>query len=140
MTKLALTQIQPWSPHSTTAPVMRQEGQVLTTQANGTRTCIGGWQLTFSGASTAQSYRIAIEVKADQIDNLRDTLRCTAYWGDFPPDEINMGHPDVVAWDYLLPEIRRPTDFAIPMMSDTSNRWHITHPSLYFSLVPNGIC
>jgi len=108
MTKLALTQIQPWSPHSTAAPVMRQEDQVLTTQANGTRTCIGGWQLTFSGASTAQSYRITTEVKADQIDNLRDTLRCTAYWGDFPPDEINTGHPDVVAWDYLLPEVVDP--------------------------------
>ena len=109
MTKLALTQIQPWSPHSTAAPVMRQEDPALTTQANGyTNLYRRMATVTFSGASTAQSYRITTEVKADQIDNLRDTLRCTAYWGDFPPDEINTGHPDVVAWDYLLPEVVDP--------------------------------
>ena len=140
MTKLALTQIQPWSPHSTTAPVMRQEGQVLTTQANGTRTCIGGWQLTFSGASTAQSYRITIEVKADQIDNLRDTLRCTAYWGDFPPDEINTGPPDVVAWDYLLPEIVAPQTLQFQRCLTPPTDGTSLTLRYNFSLVPNGIC
>jgi hypothetical protein len=46
MSNLNLNLIVPWAPHPDAAPLcMREDANALVVAANGTRTCVGGWQL-----------------------------------------------------------------------------------------------
>ena len=97
-----------WAPHEKAAPVTAQtdDGR-YEIRPNGTRTCVGGWQLEYSGATPGQAYRVEIEVAYDHIADARDTLRAMAYWGELALDEIAIDTQRVLKWEHLLP---RPQD------------------------------
>ena len=104
MKNLALETIQPWSPHPLAAPLAERDDGRFIIRAHGTRTCVGGWQMTFAGAKAEKAYLIKVKVKQSEIDNPHDTLRCAAYWGELPPTSNKVGNSEVIDWDYLLPE------------------------------------
>ena len=56
MKNLALETIQPWAPHPLAAPLTERDDGRFIIRANGTRTCVGGWQMTFAGAKTEKAY------------------------------------------------------------------------------------
>jgi len=102
MLELKLDSIKPWTAHPKAAPVTERIGDFLIISANGTRTCVGGWELSFSGVKPGESYLIQFDVEHEDLDSARDTLRCKAYW-----DKISATDPqqrDNLRWDYLLPE------------------------------------
>lgn len=99
-TALTPAQIQLWAPHPAAAPSTGRDGERLTTAANGTRTCSGGWQLHYSGVTPGRRYALAVEVAHEGIEQPRDVLECIAIWGDPPADEARPG----VFWEYLRPE------------------------------------
>jgi len=101
MSDLRLESIQPWTPHPKAAPLTEKSGDILAVAANGTRTCLGGWQLTFSGVTPGMAYVIRWEAKYEEIDCVRDALQCTAYWGELPPEDPRRSN---LIWDFLLPE------------------------------------
>ncbi len=49
MADLKLDRIERWAPHPSAAPLTEQDGNTFAAAANGTRTCVGGWQAIFSG-------------------------------------------------------------------------------------------
>ena len=104
MTNLKLETIQPWTPHPSAAPLTERDDGRFIIRANGTRTCVGGWQMTFAGAKAERAYLIEVKVEQSEIDNPHDTLRCAAYWGELPPTSVKTGNPEVTGWDYLLQE------------------------------------
>ncbi|MDP6778786.1 MAG: hypothetical protein QGI83_18670, partial [Candidatus Latescibacteria bacterium] len=104
MAELELVKIEPWAPHLSAAPVTEQSGDSLTVSANGTQTCVGGWQATFSGAKPGEAYVVRWEVEHRGVRNLRDCLSASAYWGDLEPDESRRRNNTVLAWEFLLPE------------------------------------
>lgn len=101
MSVLKLESIQPWAPHPKAAPLVEQSGETLAVAANGTRTCLGGWQLIFSGVTPGTAYDIFWEAEHTEIDWVRDALQCTAYWGELPPEDFGRWR---LRWDFLLPE------------------------------------
>ena len=104
MSDLKLESIEPWAPHPKAAPLTEKSGETLAVAANGTRTCVGGWQATYSGVRSGAAYLIQWEVDHQEVDRVRDTLRASAYWGDLPQDESRRRNNDVLEWDFLLPE------------------------------------
>ena len=102
---LTLEAIRPWSSHPDAAPRTERHEDALVIGANGTRTCVGGWQLDYSGAAAGVGYRIRTTVTATGIDEWRDRLQCVAYWGGIEPDRSSRRDGDVVCWDYLIPEV-----------------------------------
>jgi predicted amidohydrolase len=101
MSDLKLKSVQPWTPHPKAAPLVERSGETLAVAANGTRTCLGGWQLIFSGVTPGTAYDICWEAGHKEIDSVRDALQCTAYWGDLPPEDFGRWR---LRWDFLLPE------------------------------------
>ena len=104
MSNLNLESIQPWSPHSKAAPITEREGDALSVVSNGTRTCVGGWQVSYSGVETNAAYRVTWDVQYEDIIQVEDMLECLAYWGDIDEDSSRRTFKDVVNWYYLLPE------------------------------------
>ena len=41
--------IEPWAPHPSAAPLTERQEDGLAVAANGTRTCVGGWQVVYGG-------------------------------------------------------------------------------------------
>jgi predicted amidohydrolase len=95
-----IQQVQPWAPHPAASPRTERNGDRLAIAANGTRTCSGGWQLSFSGISPGSAYRIHVDVEHFDVPVVRDSLQCLALWGDVPTDSAERK----VTWDYLIPE------------------------------------
>lgn len=104
MSALQVVKIQPWAPHPKAAPLTERSGETLAIAANGTRTCVGGWQIDYAGAVPGTAYRIRTHVRFNGVDEWRDRLQCVAYWGVVPADEDRRRNKDVVEWDYLLPD------------------------------------
>lgn len=104
MPALTLERIEPWAPHPQAAPLTERSGETLAVAANGTRTCVGGWQALFSGVRPGRFYRMRWPVAYRDIEHARDTLRSKAYWGEMPADDATVRAGKVQAWDYLLPE------------------------------------
>ena len=102
MSDLQLKSIEPWAPHPTAAPLTERSDDALAIAANGTRTCIGGWQVVYSGVQAGKMHEIVARAQFQDVDHARDVLRCEAYWGTLPWDYGRRN--DIVAWDYLLPE------------------------------------
>ena len=102
MSNLQLESIEPWAPHPTAAPLTERSGDTLAIAANGTRTCIGGWQIAYSGVEAGKMYEMVVETQFQDVDTARDVLRCEAYWGDLDRDSGRRS--EVLSWDYLLPE------------------------------------
>ena len=104
MSDLKLESVVPWAPHPTAAPLSERRDDLLAVAANGTRTCIGGWQLVYSGVVAGETYSIQVDAGFADLDRAQDQLRCELYWGELPADEPRNGHREVVSWDYLVPE------------------------------------
>ena len=94
--------LNPGAPHPTAAPLTERSEDALAIAANGTRTCIGGWQVVYSGTRAGKVYEIVAHTQFQDVDHARDVLRCEAYWGHMPRD--NARRNNVLSWDYLLPE------------------------------------
>jgi predicted amidohydrolase len=101
---LTLESLTPWSPHPSAAPGASREGETLITAANGTRTCVGGWQLIYAGVTPGQSYAIETRVLCQGFDHPRDHLQCVAYWEAMPVEQAR----NTRRWDYLLPNESAP--------------------------------
>ena len=101
MSDLQLETIESWAPHPAAAPLTERSGDALAIAANGTRTCIGGWQVVYSGARPGNVHEIVVRARFQDVDRARDVLRCEAYWGTMD----NARRSDNVRyWDYLLPK------------------------------------
>lgn len=101
MSDLQLESIESWAPHPAAAPLTERSGDALAIAANGTRTCIGGWQVVYSGARPGNVHEIVVRARFQDVDRARDVLRCEAYWGAMDNGRRN---DNVRYWDYLLPE------------------------------------
>ncbi|MDA0746050.1 MAG: carbon-nitrogen hydrolase family protein [bacterium] len=104
MSDLHLESIEPWAPHPQAAPLREKNESKLAVAANGTRTCVGGWQVVFSGVRPGRAYRMRWAVDYREMDHPRDVLRCKAYWGVIAPDDAQVRSAQIPGWDYLLPE------------------------------------
>ncbi len=102
MSDLQLESIETWAPHPAAAPLTERSGDTLAIAANGTRTCIGGWQVAYSGVEAGKMYEIVAQTQFCDVEQVRDVLRCEAYWGHLDRDSGRRG--EVLSWDYLLPE------------------------------------
>jgi len=105
MAGLELVSVQPWTPHEHAAPLTERRGDRLRVSANGTRTCVGGWQLTYAGATPGACYGVQWEAVHGGQDNARDSLRCRAYWGELAPDCVTPRSSNVRGWHYLIPTL-----------------------------------
>lgn len=104
MAELVLESVEPWAPHVTAAPLTERNNDTLAVAANGTRTCVGGWQLTYSGVASGKLYVIEAEAAYRDVNRVRDVLRCEAFFGALEPDASRRRGQNVKAWDFLLPE------------------------------------
>ncbi len=93
---------EPWAPHPKAAPLTGRRGEAFAADANGTRTCCGGWQWRFEGIRAGAAYEIEVEVRHQELPVPRDALQCVAIWGS-PP--AGRERPEA-QWDYLLPDRR----------------------------------
>jgi predicted amidohydrolase len=101
---LELETVKPWHPHAAAAPLTERNGDTLAIAANGTRTCVGGWQLDYAGVEPGTTYRLVSQAQLNDVDEWRDRLQCLAYWGGIDEDRARKRDSTVVEWDYLLPE------------------------------------
>jgi len=93
--------VESWSPHPQASPKFAREGQGYVTEANGTRTCCGGWQFVFSGLEPGQWYEISLEATFADLACVRDALLCTAHWDRMEAGQARTGFRP---WDWILPE------------------------------------
>jgi predicted amidohydrolase len=91
---------EPWAPHAKAAPLTAKRGEAFVVDANGTRTCSGGWQWRFDGVQAGQTYEVTTEVSHEGLSVPRDALLCLAIWGAPKPNE----DPVNAIWEYLLPK------------------------------------
>lgn len=96
---VALQRVEPWAPHAKAAPKTARRSDAFAIEANGTRTCAGGWHWLYHGIVAGQTYDIAIDVEHEAIGVPRDMLNCLAIWGAPPPTQARNG----AISDYLLP-------------------------------------
>lgn len=90
---------EPWMPHPKAAAVTEKRGDTFAVDANGTRTCSGGWQWLFEGIVPGQTYDITTEVSHQGLTVPRDALVCIAVWGAPPAKQERVN----AIWEYLLP-------------------------------------
>ena len=93
--------IESWSPHPTASPLTKKLGDRLAVSSNGTRTCVGGWQVTYDDIVPEQTYAIRWAADFSQIEHPRDSLRGKLYWSHIAPNSIRPSSD----WHYLLPVI-----------------------------------
>ena len=91
--------IETWAPHPLAAPLTERQDERLAVASNGTRTCVGGWQVVYDGVKPGQAYRIRWGMTFRDVEEPRDSLRGKAYWGHMARDS---SRPDG-EWHYLLP-------------------------------------
>ena len=87
---LVMKSAEPWAAHPKAAVVTEQRGEQFAANANGTRSCSGGWHWVYDGVSPGQSYDITIEVSHQGLATPMDMLRCFAVWGKVRPDQSNL--------------------------------------------------
>ena len=104
MSVLRLESVAPWAPHPQAAPMTERNGDALAVATNGTQTCVGGWQVAFSGVVAGETYRIVWMATHRDVRHVRDSLRCKAYWGEMNPGSSQARASHVRAWEYLVPE------------------------------------
>ena len=104
MENLTRESIQPWIPHEKAAPVTEREGDTLSIASNGTRTCVGGWQVNYVGVESDKAYRVTWDVEYEDIAQVEDMLECLAYMGSLDEDVSRRTDRGVTNWYYLLPE------------------------------------
>ncbi len=100
MADIELTKVETWAPHPSAAPVTKKaKGGSVVIEANGTRTCVGGWQFAFKGIRGGQGYRIRTRVRHEGIEHPVDCLQALACWGEWEPEKTSPRKH----WNYLLP-------------------------------------
>ena len=97
---LRLVEVVPWAPHPSAAPRTAQEGETLVAAANGTRTCVGGWQLTYERVQPGRAYAVRVPVAAAGLAYLRDCAQVTLHWAPLDPHSPHRMGP----WEYLALE------------------------------------
>ena len=108
MSDLKLESVEQWAPHPAAAPkTSKTDSGSFLIAANGTRTCVGGWQFSYTGLRGGEAYRVEFEVDHDDVADTRDTLRCISFWGHMPAGQVRVLKERVLKWENLLP---RPTD------------------------------
>ena len=101
MHTLKIERTEPWAPHPAAAPLTEKQGDQLAVSSNGTRTCVGGWQIVYSGVKPGRRYRVTWDAQHTDIDQARDSLRGKVYWEDLAPDSSRPKG----TWHYLLPSL-----------------------------------
>lgn len=101
---LKLVAAEPWAPHPKAAPKTMRRGAAFAIDANGTRTCTGGWQWRYDGVAAGSTYEIVLDGRHEGLAVPRDALNVIAIWGAPKPSQNSSG----VAWDYLLPAAPGP--------------------------------
>ena len=101
MSQLTINRIEPWAPHPAAAPLTEKTGDQLAASSNGTRTCVGGWQIVYHGVQPGSRYTIEWDAQFSDLDHPRVSLRGKVYWEDLKPDTSRPKGE----WHYLLPEI-----------------------------------
>ena len=103
---LALESITPWAPHPSAAPRTLRDGKALVTAANGTRTCVGGWQFVYTGVTPGQTYAFEGQALVEGFEHPRDHLKCVAHWEAMSADQPRSTR----RWGYLLPQMVSPDE------------------------------
>lgn len=81
-------------------PKTQQYGEEqLITSGNGTKTCCGGWQLSYVGVKSEQTYAFEVDVTTEGIMWPRDTLVCYGIWAS--PETIQ-NPPEPLQHDFLF--------------------------------------
>ena len=101
MNELRIDRVEPWAPHTTAAPLTERNGDNLGVSSNGTRTCVGGWQIIYSSIEPGVRYTIEWDAKHTDLDHARDNIRGKVYWEDLASDTSRPKGE----WHYLLPKI-----------------------------------
>jgi predicted amidohydrolase len=101
MHTLKIERIEPWAPHPSAAPLTEKNDDQLAVSSNGTRTCVGGWQIVYSGVIPGRRYAITWDAQYTDIDHARDSLRGKLYWEDLAADSSRPKGE----WHYLLPTV-----------------------------------
>ena len=96
---ITLVKSQEWTPHPSAAPVNMRTGDRLTSRANGTRSCCGGWQLEWAGVQPGHLVRIRCPARIEDIAVPSDALACIVIWGTVEPDDVSLGTR--LFWDYV---------------------------------------
>ena len=96
---IKLAQAVPWTPHPRAATSDSRAGSQFVSQANGTRSCCGGWQFEFTGVTPGHRYRIAVDAVLKDVDLPSDAVACLAIWGKVAPDFSRLGMS--FFWDYI---------------------------------------
>lgn len=104
MAELILESVEPWAPHVKAAPLTERTNDTLAIAANGTRTCVGGWQLTYTGVEAGKMYLIEVQARHQDVEHVRDVLRCEVFFGDLDAQDSRRRRSEVKSWDFLLPE------------------------------------
>jgi predicted amidohydrolase len=106
-----LDKTEPWSPSSSAAPKMasQKNGDILI-EANGTRTCCGGWQFVYTGVQAGRSYRVHAHVEHRDLLSSWDSLSAIALWDKWDSSDFNTRN---IPYDQLFPQAAGPngTDF-----------------------------
>ncbi len=112
MTDLKLIKIVPWVGHPSASPVLTREANgTLSVAANGTRTCMGGWQAHYTNVTPGQSYHVQWDVDYEDLDHPFDALRCRALWTEVTPEQASNYETAGQwgsKWEYILPEQTGP--------------------------------
>lgn len=99
---MKIERIEPWAPHATAVPLTERNGEQLAVSSNGTRTCVGGWQIVYSGVVPGTTYTIEWDAQHRDLAYPRDQLRGKLYWEDLA---ANTSRPRG-DWHYLLPDLQ----------------------------------
>ena len=102
--QLTSARAEPWAPHPRAAPKTEQRSLAFAIDANGTRTCTGGWQWRYEGIVPERGYEISTDVVYNGVAVPRDALNCIAIWGSPKPTQNSSG----AIWEYLLPSTSGP--------------------------------
>ena len=94
MPTLASATTESWHAHPKAAPILERRGDALVTAANGTRTCVGGWNVRYEDVEPGATYNVSCDaVETDTFEPF-DSLRCYVEW------EGQEGRH----WEYLIAE------------------------------------
>jgi hypothetical protein len=100
LSPLRFDSVEAWAPHPRAAPHRGRDADWLTIDANGTRTCAGGWQLRYAVPDSGQDFDVRIIVEHSGVDRPEDALHAAAFWGCTPADRADRS--PLCSWDYLL--------------------------------------
>ncbi|MBS12180.1 MAG: hypothetical protein CME19_15225 [Gemmatimonadetes bacterium] len=101
MSELTIERVEPWTPHASATPLTKRTDERLALSSNGTRTCVGGWQVIYDGVQPGNTYTIEWEAVFTGLDHPRDSLRGKVYWEDLAAETSRPRGE----WHYLLPDL-----------------------------------